>query len=142
MFGLFRKKKASIQEHLKELVNKPNTDFQLDVIRNKDVDFQIIRQRMIKGFDTTITVNNPEGFSIMISFNPNTDIGLLRYSKFKASKIYDLFKEIKNMDETFLFFYLKCENNLKTILNFIHKIQTEVYGYTDDTYYYFKFKEI
>ena len=142
MFGFFKKKKSSVEEYLINVVEKPNLDFQLDFFRNRDVDFQIIRQRMIKGFDASIKINNPEGFSIMISFDPNTDEGLSRHNKFKTSKIHSQFKEIENIDETYKFYFMQCKNDIKAILDFVHRVQTEIYDYKHDTYYYFKYKEI
>ena len=64
MFGLFNKKqKATIGDHISYIIDS-KTNFQLDILRQGDIDFQIFRQRLLKHLGTS--VDNPNGIAFLI----------------------------------------------------------------------------
>lgn len=142
MFKLFKKKNSSLSYHFKRLIKKPKIDFQLDIYRNKKIEFQIFRQRMLKQLG--VSVENFEGFSLLVSFNLDNKESFSTFKKFKKSKLYELGTEIKLFEnsQNDLSYVFKIDNNLKNILKLINQVQTQVYDYKDDTLYYFKYKEI
>lgn len=142
MFGFLKRKKTSLTDHVIKLERNKNIDFQLDVIRDGNPDFQLIRQRMLKGFDSSVNIKYPKGFAFLISFNLNTPIGKENHKKFKKSSVFKDSEKLNIPDEDIVFYTIQTNNNSHEVLVCVNKIQTEVYGYTEDTYYYFKYKEI
>ena len=142
MFGFFKKNKFSVESQLKKMVKNKNIDFQLDVFRNNEVDFQVIRQRQLKNIDSQICIINPDGFAVILSFNLNTQNGLSRFEKFNQSKISNRFTITSKLNSNIDFYFMQCNNDFKEILNCIIRIQKEIYDYKKDTLFYFKYKEI
>ena len=141
MFSLF-KKTTPLYKYISKLEKKKSIDFQLDAYRDGNPDFQIIRQRMLQGIDSSISIENPTGFAVIISFNLASPIGIENHNRFKKSIVFNSAIELNVQETDIIFYTIKSENKSVYILNLVGQIQTEVYGYTDDTYYYFKCKEI
>ena len=144
MFNLFKKKKKkTIEEHISFITNN-KINFQLDVLRDGDVDFQIFRQRMLKSLG--VSTNNPDGVTILLSFNLKNLYSTGHYENFKSLPFYEECEKIKILenpnDDYDLSFIAKVDNSEKEILSLIYLIQTKIFNYDDDTLYLFSFKEI
>ena len=144
MFRLFKeKKKETIEEHITFVINN-EVNFQLDVLREGDVDFQIFRQRMLEHLN--VSVNHPNGIAILISFNLKNIESINHHKKFTLLPIYNECEKIKILedpdDDYDHSFILKINNNKKEVLSLISLIQNSVFNYDDKTIYFLNFKEI
>lgn len=142
MFNLFRRRVTPLSKYIYRLEKEENIDFQLDAFRNGNPDFQIIRQRMLQGIDSSVSIENPVGFAIIISFNLKSSVGAENYKRFKKNTLFDSAIELNVHDPDIVFFTIKVDKESTLLLSVVGQLQTEIYGYTDDTYYYFKLKEI
>lgn len=142
MLNFFKKRTITIENQLSEMVNNPNIDFQLDVYRNNDVDFQVIRQRQLKNIDPKFEIITPEGFAIIISFNKNTEEGNSRYKNFKQVNLSKSFIKMKKLDSNIDFYFILSSNDYGEISDYIYRIQKNIYKYTIETKISFEFKKI
>ncbi len=136
MFGLFKKKPITIEEYIYMLVRKPNKLFQIDIIRNNQVDFQITRQKLLKGLDLNIV--NPKGFAIALTFNSEKKNNSKNFKNFKASDLFDIDLKIKLGGETY---FIYCDNNFDKIGKLIDRVMLEVYNYKKREGYQFSYTE-
>lgn len=136
MFGLFRKKAETLNEHLLMLIKKPKQLFQLDVYRNHQVDFQILRQVSLSGLG--LDFDNPQGFAILLTFNSEKDSNEQNLVRFKSSYLFK-----KAIEENFLgkTYFIKCNDNIEEITTLINHIQTKVYNYDENTVYGFTYSK-
>ncbi|UOY08642.1 hypothetical protein L0P88_08825 [Muricauda sp. SCSIO 64092] len=131
MISIFKKKSKTIEEHLKDSVQKPKVNFQIDIIRNSLVEIQITRQRLLKKFG--ININSPEGFSISITFDQKNEED---YQRFLKSDLYSKSIHLEKFGKAYFFL---CENSLQDVLGLLNQIQVSVYEYTKDTAYSYRY---
>lgn len=142
MFGLFNKKqKATIGDHISYIIDS-KTNFQLDILRQGDIDFQIFRQRLLKHLGTS--VDNPNGIAFLISFNLKNIDSVSHYENFKSSPLYKECEKVALFENSSndVSFVIKTDSNKNQILSLIKAIQTKVFNYDEKTSYLFSFKEI
>ncbi|MCF6297661.1 MAG: hypothetical protein L3J08_06710 [Flavobacteriaceae bacterium] len=137
MFGIFKKKPITIEEHFDLLVNKPKKLFQIDIIRNSQVDFQITRQKLLLGW-LKLPISNSEGFAISLTFNSEKNNNAIYFKKFKESDLYNKELKIELGGDTF---FIYCDNNYEAISKLINRIMFEVYNYKKDEVYQFSYIE-
>lgn len=142
MFKYFKRNNTTIENQLSKMVKNPKINFQLDIYRNNDIDFQIIRQRLLKNIHVDTEVIEPNGFAIIISFNKNTLLGNSRFEKFVRSSLNKYFIKTKKIDLNITFYFMLCDNDYKKITGLIYRIQNEIYDYTNETQTVFEFKKI
>ena len=137
MLNIFKRKPETFQEYIHYIVSKPKMQFQFDVYRNNDVDYQVCRQGMIINLGIK-EIDNPRDLAVVINFNANDEDVIGYLENFKKSELFDRSIKPENYGETYV---IKCENNVESILTLLRIIQMKVYNYNDETIHNFSFSK-
>ncbi len=120
MFNFFRRKKKGLINRLKFISENKNVNFQLDMLRENQVDFQMTRQKSLKkiGFNEYEDPYN-------IAFSLRFEVDNIYKNNFLNSMLYDKAVKLEVFGETYI---ILCKNDFNSIKEKIDQIGKEVYN--------------
>ena len=133
-FKKFLKRKQTIRfdKELEIIKENPSKLFQINIVRENFIEFQIYRQNSLHQFG--LFPENEEGFMIILVFNPKNPNYNHYVDNFKKSKYHELMK-IGVLDNS-KFPILLINGDYHQMNKFLKEIQVDVFNYVSNEKYY------
>lgn len=134
IFKFLNRKKANALQRVLERIfidkYKKNEYFNIYILREEMNDMQIVNSSYFYEF---YNIDKPKdfGFLVLLSFS---DLKIKYLSLFQKSKVFNLFN-ILEMNESSIWYYCDCELDIKKVLEIGAVLSTDVYIYTENTFY-------